>query len=67
MQVELAVEHLSESHWTSLLPASCWFSIIALVATALISLCVILLWLLMFLDEWIYAFAPGSIEETGSY
>lgn len=56
MQVELAVEQLSESHWTSLLSVSRWFSVIALVATALISLCFILLWLWMFLDEWIYAF-----------
>lgn len=55
MQVEIAVEQVSAAHWAALWPISRWFSTITLVGTALISLCFILLWLWMIVDEWLYA------------
>lgn len=55
MQVEIAVEQVSAAHCEALWPISRWFSTISLVGTALISLCLVLLWLWMVVDEWLYA------------
>jgi len=54
MQVEIAVEQVSAGHWEALWPISRWFSTISLVGTAVISLCLVLLWLWMIVDEWLY-------------
>jgi hypothetical protein len=54
MQVELAVDQVSSLHWVSLWPVFRYFSTIVLVGTVLTSLCFILLWLWMFLNEWLY-------------
>lgn len=55
MQVGLAVEQLSSKHWVALWSVSRWFSAVSLVATGLIVACFVLLWIWMFLDEWIFA------------
>jgi hypothetical protein len=54
MQVELAVEQLVAVHWVSVWSVCRWFSILSLLGAAVISAWFILLWLWIFLDEWIY-------------
>jgi ABC-type sugar transport system permease subunit len=54
MQVELAVEQLVAAHWVSMWSVSRWFSTLSLMGAAVISVWFILVWLWMFLDEWIY-------------
>ncbi|KAF2138912.1 uncharacterized protein K452DRAFT_275814 [Aplosporella prunicola CBS 121167] len=55
MQVELAVEESLPQHWNSFWPVCRGFSMLSLVGTALIALAFALLWLWMFIDEWLYA------------
>lgn len=56
MQVALAAEQLQLAavHWESVLYVSRWFSVVSLIGAAIISTWFILLWLWLFLDEWIY-------------
>jgi len=54
MQVALAADQLEASHWQAVWHVSLYFSIVSLVAAAAISSWFILLWLWIFLDEWIY-------------
>ena len=54
MQVALAAEQLVSGHLESLWYLSRWFSIVSLVGAGIISTWFILLWLWLFLDEWIY-------------
>ncbi|KAH8696949.1 hypothetical protein GQ44DRAFT_744375 [Phaeosphaeriaceae sp. PMI808] len=53
MQVALAAEQLVAAHWESVWYVSRCFSIMSLVGAAIVSTWFILLWLWMFLDEWI--------------
>ncbi|KZF21643.1 hypothetical protein L228DRAFT_156863 [Xylona heveae TC161] len=55
MQVGMAVEQVSSEHWVAFWTTSRWFSILSLTGTALIALAFILLWMFIFIDEWIYA------------
>ena len=54
MQVALAADQLEASRWEAVWHVCRYFSIVSLVAAAIISLWFILLWLWIFLDEWIY-------------
>jgi hypothetical protein len=54
MQIELAVEQVASVHWVALWPLFRCFSVIVLIGTTLVSLCFILLWSWLFLDEWIF-------------
>lgn len=54
MQVGLAVEQISPKHWVALWSVSRWFSLVAVIVTALIAICFVLLWLWLFTDEWIF-------------
>jgi hypothetical protein len=54
MQVALAVEQVVDAHWKIVWSLSRWFSMISLLGVAVISMWFILLWLWMFLDEWMY-------------
>ncbi|EDU47312.1 conserved hypothetical protein [Pyrenophora tritici-repentis Pt-1C-BFP] len=54
MQVALAADQSLAVHWISVWHASRWFSAISIVGTAVIALCFAVLWLWMFLDEWVY-------------
>ncbi|KAK7193586.1 hypothetical protein DPSP01_000138 [Paraphaeosphaeria sporulosa] len=54
MQVALAADQLEASHWEAVWHVSRYFSMVSLVGVAIISLWFILLWLWIFLDEWIY-------------
>lgn len=62
MQVELAVEQVLPAHWISLWSVCRWFSTVSLIGTAVISFWVVLLWLWMFSDEWVYAI-KGRLEK----
>ena len=55
MQVEIAVEQVSTTHWEALWPMYRGFGTVSLVGIALVLLCFVLLWLWMILDEWQYA------------
>jgi hypothetical protein len=58
MQVALAadqLEALETAHWQTIWYLSRYFSILSLVGAAAISVWFMLLWLWIFLDEWIYA------------
>lgn len=67
MQVELAVEQLVATHWVSVWFASRWFSILSLIGAAVISAWFILLWLWIFLDEWIYTVRHKLDKKRESY
>ncbi|KAG9228114.1 hypothetical protein BJ875DRAFT_508683 [Amylocarpus encephaloides] len=54
MQVQLAVDQVASSHDHSSWSVFRSFSAITLIGTAFISLCFCILWLWIFLDEWIY-------------
>ncbi|KAF2478345.1 uncharacterized protein BDR25DRAFT_321366 [Lindgomyces ingoldianus] len=54
MQVALAVEQLVAAHWESVWYLCRGFSMVSMVGAALVSMWFILLWLWIFLDEWIY-------------
>ncbi|KAF2685411.1 hypothetical protein K458DRAFT_337516 [Lentithecium fluviatile CBS 122367] len=54
MQVALASEQLAAAHWESAWYLSRWFSMVSLVGAAVISMWFVLLWLWIFMDEWIY-------------
>ncbi|KAF2804501.1 uncharacterized protein BDZ99DRAFT_397868 [Mytilinidion resinicola] len=54
LQVALAVEQLVAAHWESVWYLSRWFSMVSLVGAAIISMWLVLLWLWLFLDEWVY-------------
>ncbi|KAG9228859.1 hypothetical protein BJ875DRAFT_508267 [Amylocarpus encephaloides] len=54
MQVELAVDQNDSADWISLWPVFRYFSAIVLIGAVLVSFCFIVLWLWLFLDEWIY-------------
>jgi hypothetical protein len=54
MQVTLAAEQLVAAHWESVWDLFRWFSVISLLGAAIISMWFILLWLWIFLDEWIF-------------
>jgi hypothetical protein len=55
MQVDMAVEQVSATHWFSLWSISRWFSVISFVGAGCIFFLFTLLWSWMILDEWIYA------------
>ncbi|KAK7190288.1 hypothetical protein PSPO01_04009 [Paraphaeosphaeria sporulosa] len=52
--VVLAADQLEASHWEAMWHVSRYFSIISLMAAAIVSLWFVVLWLWIFLDEWIY-------------
>jgi hypothetical protein len=54
LQVALAADQSMAGHWVSIWHISRWFSVISIVSTAVIAMCFVVLWLWMFLDEWIY-------------
>lgn len=54
MQVALAAEQLVTVQWVSIWYVSRWFSVLSLLGSALIAGWFVLLWLWMFLDEWVY-------------
>jgi hypothetical protein len=54
MQVALAAEPLLSAHWEPIWYLSRWFSMVSLAGAALVSIWLILLWLWIFLDEWIF-------------
>lgn len=54
MQVVLAADQLDTSHWEVVWHVSRYFSVISFVGVAIVSSWFILLWLWIFLDEWIY-------------
>jgi hypothetical protein len=54
MQVALAADQLLAVPWIPVWHASCWFSVISIIGTAAIALCFAVLWMWMFLDEWVY-------------
>jgi hypothetical protein len=54
MQVALAADQPLAVHWVTIWHASRWFSVISIIGTAVIALCFAVLWLWMFLDEWVY-------------
>ena len=54
MQVALAAEQSEAIHWESARYVCRYFSIVSLVGAAIISSWFVLLWLWIFLDEWIY-------------
>ncbi|ORY17572.1 hypothetical protein BCR34DRAFT_621770 [Clohesyomyces aquaticus] len=55
-QVALASEQLMTAHWEPLWYVSRWFSIVSLLGAAIVLMWFVLLWLWIFLDEWIYTF-----------
>jgi hypothetical protein len=54
MQVALAADQPLAVHWVAVWHASRWFSVLSIVATTVIAVWFIVLWLWMFLDEWVY-------------
>lgn len=54
MQVALSAEQLVASHWESIWYTSRSFSVASLVGAGIISAWFVLLWLWLFLDEWIF-------------
>jgi hypothetical protein len=54
MQVALASEQLVAAHWESVWYISRWFSGVSLVGATVIAMWFVLLWLWIFVDEWIY-------------
>jgi hypothetical protein len=54
MQVALAADQSLAAHWVAVWHVSRWFSMIIIVGTVVIALCFVVLWLWMFLDEWVY-------------
>jgi len=66
MQVALAAEQLVTAHWDSVWYLSRWFSVVSLVGAAIISVWFTLLWLWMFLDEWIYTLRRKLKKRRGS-
>jgi hypothetical protein len=55
MQVELAVEQLTVTKWPAFWALCRWFSTITLALTSVLVLCIVGLWSVLVLDEWIYA------------
>jgi hypothetical protein len=60
MQVALAADQSLAVHWVPVWHASRWFSTISIVGTAVVALCFAVLWLWMFLDEWVYTLRQKS-------
>ncbi|PSN58930.1 hypothetical protein BS50DRAFT_580360 [Corynespora cassiicola Philippines] len=54
MQVALASEQLEAAHWESVRYVCRYFSVVSLVGAAIISSWFILLWLWIFMDEWVF-------------
>jgi hypothetical protein len=54
MQVALAADQSLAVHWVPVWHASRWFSAVSIAGTAVIALCFLVLWLWIFLDEWVY-------------
>ena len=54
MQVALAAEQLVVVQWVLMWYVSRWFSVLSLVGSAVVAGWFVLLWLWMFLDEWVY-------------
>lgn len=55
MQVNLAVDQVTEGSWTRFWPFCRWFSVLSLFGTVAVALCFIMLWSWMVSDEWISA------------
>lgn len=55
LQVEMAVEQVSEKKWQVMTLLSRWFGVIALIFTCTLSLGFCGFWMWLFADEWIYA------------
>jgi hypothetical protein len=66
MQVELAVEQVLSPRWPSVKSACRWFGILSLLGSAVISAWFILLWLWIFVDEWVYTVRRKS-EKRRAY
>jgi hypothetical protein len=62
MQVALAAEQLVAAQWVSMWHVSRWFSVLSLVGSAVVAGWFVLLWLWMFLDEWVYT-ARQKVEK----
>jgi hypothetical protein len=60
MQVALAVDQSLAMHWVVVWHASRWFSVVGIIGTAVVALCFVVLWLWMFLDEWVYTLRQKS-------
>jgi hypothetical protein len=54
MQVALTAEQLVAVQWVSIWHVSRWFSVLSLAGCAVVTAWFALLWLWMFLDEWVY-------------
>jgi hypothetical protein len=54
MQVALAADQSLAVHWVPVWHVSRWFSVLSIVATIVVAACFIVLWLWMFIDEWVY-------------
>ncbi|KAH9860302.1 hypothetical protein J1614_011632 [Plenodomus biglobosus] len=54
MQVALAADQSLAAHWVPVRYASLWFSAISIFGTTVVALCFLVLWLWIFLDEWVY-------------
>jgi hypothetical protein len=66
MQVALAADQSMAGHWVSIWHISRWFSVISIASTAIVAMCFVVLWLWMFLDEWIYTIRRKR-EKRGVY
>lgn len=55
LQVEMAVEQVTDRHWVTLWWVSRWFSTLMLAATAVVACGLFSLWLWIFVDEWVFA------------
>jgi hypothetical protein len=54
MQVALAADQVMARHWIAVWHGCRWFSVLSLVGTVAIAVCFVVLWLWMFVDEWVY-------------
>lgn len=55
MQVEMAVEQLTENHWMTFWQFARWSSILVLTVVSLISSGLCIFWIWMVTDEWVFA------------
>jgi hypothetical protein len=65
MQVGLAVDQVATTHWLALWPVFRSFSAVILIGAALLSLFFIILWLWLFLNEWVYAIRVRRQKKRG--
>jgi hypothetical protein len=54
MQVALAADQMMIVHWVAVWRGSRWFSVLSLIGTLAIAVCFVILWLWIFVDEWVF-------------